>query len=96
MTSSCSDAAGTLAYHVTALMASESNVTCSVRPLTDDYQGDTLVLLFAMKQILSNEVSEASAAVQAKQRQQIAKQTFTRYNVSAIATISRRWTLESH
>ena len=45
MTSSCGDDAGKLAYHVTALLTSESQVTCSIRPLTDDYKGDTSVLL---------------------------------------------------
>lgn len=46
MTSSCGDDAGKLAYHMTALMTSESPVACPVRPLTDDYRGDMLVLLF--------------------------------------------------
>jgi len=47
VTSSCGDEAGTLAYHVTALMAaSQSQTTCYVRPLTNDFRGDVLVSLF--------------------------------------------------
>ena len=43
MTSACGDEAGTLAYHMTALMTSQSPDACSIRPLTDDYTGDMSV-----------------------------------------------------
>jgi len=52
VTSSCGDDAGKLAYHVTALMTSESQGTCSIRPLTDDYRGDVWVLLVTGKEPL--------------------------------------------
>jgi len=52
VTSACGTEAGKLAYYATALITSESDVMCSVQPLTDDYNGEISISIIIIERLL--------------------------------------------